>query len=123
MNHPTALADGDELAFAGLHGQLQLLARGDTSSRELVELSLARIEATQPTLNAFRCTRAEAARNEADEADRRLEASARRCWVSRSRSRTTPTSPGRARRSGARVLSSPSSRTARSCGACALPGP
>ncbi len=34
---------------------------GETTSEELVELALARIEDTQPTLNAFRCLRAEAA--------------------------------------------------------------
>lgn len=61
----------DELAFAGLNTLAALVAAGDVSSRELTELSLARIEAAQPTLNAFRCVRAEAALREADEADRR----------------------------------------------------
>ena len=37
-----------------------MLAAGEVSSRELVELSLARIEATQATLNAFRVVCAEA---------------------------------------------------------------
>jgi amidase len=58
-------------AFAGLNGQLELLRSAEVSSRELVELSLARIEATQETLNTFRCVRAEAALAEADAADRR----------------------------------------------------
>jgi amidase len=66
-----APARDDERAFAGLGGQAELLARGDASSRELVELALARIDATQPTLNAFRVVRAAAALDEADEADRR----------------------------------------------------
>src|SRR5918996_3047964 len=62
---------GDKLAFAGLRGQADLLAEGQVSSRELVELSLERIASTQDTLRAFRCVRAEAAREEADIADRR----------------------------------------------------
>jgi amidase len=53
------------------------LARREVSSRELVERSLARIEATQSTLNAFRCARHEAARAEAGQADRRLAAGER----------------------------------------------
>jgi amidase len=61
----------DELRFAGLRGQAALLARGEVSSRELVELALEGIEATRDSLNAFRCTRPEAALAEADRADRR----------------------------------------------------
>src|SRR5439155_20532805 len=37
----------------GLAGQARALAAGDVSSRALVERALARIGATQPTLNAF----------------------------------------------------------------------
>ncbi len=48
------------------------LADGRVSSTELVEQALTRIEATQPTLNAFRIVCDEAARAEAAEADRRL---------------------------------------------------
>jgi amidase len=48
------------------------LADGRTSSVELVQRALSRIEATQPTLNAFRIVRGEAARAEAAEADRRI---------------------------------------------------
>lgn len=44
------------------------------SSRELVEDSLSRIDASQATLNAFRCVRTEAALAEADQADRRIAA-------------------------------------------------
>ncbi len=77
----SAVADsgtqGQRLAFAGLRGQAELLARGDVSSRELASLALERIEASQPTLNAFRCLRAQAALREAEEADRRLAAGER----------------------------------------------
>jgi amidase len=57
---------------AGLREQVLLLQTGEASSRELVETALARAEAAQPTLNAFRIIRAEEALDEADEADRRL---------------------------------------------------
>jgi amidase len=63
---------GGELAFAGLLGRAALLANREATSRELVEHALERIEATQPTLNAFRCVRPEAALEEAAAADRRL---------------------------------------------------
>jgi amidase len=53
------------------------LADGRVTSTELVEQALAHIDATQPTLNAFRVLRAEAARTEASEADRRLAAGER----------------------------------------------
>jgi amidase len=55
----------------GLAAQLERLDRGEVSSRELVERALRQIDETQPTLNAFRCVRAEAALAEADDADRR----------------------------------------------------
>ncbi len=58
------------LAFAGLDMQATLVASGDVSSRELVDAALARIDASQPDLNAFRCIRHEQARAEADAADR-----------------------------------------------------
>jgi amidase len=65
-------ADGPELAFAGLAQQAALLRTGKVSSRELVGLSLERIEASQPRLNAFRVICAEAALAAADQADARL---------------------------------------------------
>jgi amidase len=65
-----AFAD-DDRAFLGLRAQAALVASGTASSRELVDAALARIEASQPELNAFRCVRADAARAEAEEADRR----------------------------------------------------
>ncbi len=53
------------------------LAAGEVSSGELVERTLAGIEATQPTLNAFRIVCADSARLEAAAADRRLAAGER----------------------------------------------
>jgi len=63
---------------AGLAESARALAAGEVTSRSLVELALARIEATRPTLNAFRVVRAEAALAEADAADRELAAGLRR---------------------------------------------
>src|ERR1700722_3888869 len=53
------------------------LAEGRVSSTQLVQQTLEHIEATQPTLNAFRVVRAEGARAEAAEADRRIAAGER----------------------------------------------
>src|SRR5688572_10420612 len=61
----------------GLADQAEALANGDVSSTELVTASLERIEATQGTLNAFRCTRAKGATAEAEECDRRIAAGER----------------------------------------------
>jgi amidase len=72
-----AASDGAELAFAGLDLQATLLAAGDVSSRELVDAALARIDAAQPELNAFRRVRHDAARAEADAADQRRAAGER----------------------------------------------
>ncbi|MEU7423029.1 amidase [Streptomyces sp. NPDC040750] len=63
---------------AGLAESRRALADGEVTSRALTEQALARIEATQPTLNAFRLLRAEAALAEADAADRELAAGGRR---------------------------------------------
>ncbi|MCF3129635.1 amidase [Streptomyces olivochromogenes] len=63
---------------AGLAESARALAEGEVTSRALVERTLARIEATQGTLNAFRIVRAEAALAEADAADRELASGARR---------------------------------------------
>ncbi|MET8953047.1 amidase [Streptomyces sp. NPDC004393] len=54
------------------------LAAGEVTSRALVERALARIETAQPSLNAFRVVRAEAALAEAEAADRELAAGARK---------------------------------------------
>jgi amidase len=70
----TVHADIGQLAFSGLRRQTDMLASGEISSAELVEGALARIERLQPELGAFRVVRGEAARAEADDADRRLAA-------------------------------------------------
>lgn len=62
----------------GLAETARALADGEVSARELVERTLARIEAAQGTLNAFRVVRAEAALAEAEAADRELADGARR---------------------------------------------
>jgi amidase len=64
------MADAD-LAFAGLARQAELVRAGEVSSRELVELCLARIARLDPVLNAFRVTFPERALAEADQADGR----------------------------------------------------
>jgi amidase len=61
--------DPDDLAFAGVVRQAELLRRGEVSSRELVELYLDRIERLEPELNAFRTVMAERALADADQAD------------------------------------------------------
>lgn len=63
---------------AGLVECARALADGEVTSRTLVEQTLARIAATQGTLNAFRIVRAVAALAEADAADRELAAGGRR---------------------------------------------
>ncbi|MFJ8105988.1 amidase [Streptomyces sp. NPDC096132] len=62
----------------GLAESARALSAGEVTSRRLVEQALARIAATQGTLNAFRLVRAEAALAEADAADRELAAGTRR---------------------------------------------
>ncbi|MFE9443570.1 amidase [Streptomyces sp. NPDC006602] len=61
----------------GLAESARALAAGEVTSRSLVEAALARIEATQTSLNAFRIVRTEAALAEADRADRELAAGVR----------------------------------------------
>src|SRR3954454_5211555 len=61
----------DDLAFAGLAAHLDLLERGETTSVELTELFLSRIERHDPTVNAYRVVFAERARAEAAQADAR----------------------------------------------------
>src|SRR5690242_11933851 len=60
-----------ELAYAGIAEQARLIAAGEVSSRELVDVYLERIERLDPRLNAFRVVFAERARLEADQADAR----------------------------------------------------
>ena len=86
--------DETELAFAGIARQAELIREGTVSSRELIDLLLARIERIDPRLNSFRIVLAERAREEADDADRRVAAGeSARCSAFRSRSRTRSTSP------------------------------
>jgi amidase len=63
--------DAIDLAFAGIAAQAELVAAGEVSSRELLEVYLARIERHDTSLNAFRIVLAERARLEADQADAR----------------------------------------------------
>jgi amidase len=63
------MADQD-LAFAGLARQAELVRARDVSPRELVELYLDRIERLEPQLNSFRVVRAERALAEAAEAEK-----------------------------------------------------
>src|ERR1700722_3905400 len=63
--------DATDLASAGIAGQAELIAAGEVSSRELVELYLKRIERFDGQLNAFRVVFAERALLEADPADAR----------------------------------------------------
>jgi amidase len=63
--------DGTDLAYAGIAKQAELIAAGEVSSRELVDVYLERIERLDPQLNAFRVVFEERARMEADQADAR----------------------------------------------------
>jgi amidase len=65
---------GDEIAFAGVARQAELVRRGDISARELLELALSRIERLDPALNAFSAVYAERAQLEAQQADARVRA-------------------------------------------------
>jgi amidase len=66
--------DTTDLAFAGIAKQAELIAAGEVSSRELVDLYLERIARFDPQLNAFRIVFEERARMEADQADARRRA-------------------------------------------------
>ena len=61
--------DAEELAFAGIARQAQLIHAGEVSSRELVELYLERIERLGGELNVFTEVLAERALDAADAAD------------------------------------------------------
>jgi amidase len=63
--------DATDLAYAGIARQAELIAKGEVSSRELVDVCLERIERSNPRLNAFRVVLDERARMEADQADAR----------------------------------------------------
>jgi amidase len=69
----------DEMAtaFAGAAEQARMLAAGEVSSPALVELYLGRIDRLDGELNAFRTVRHDRARDEAADAQRRLDAGER----------------------------------------------
>jgi amidase len=69
--------DSSDVAFAGVAGQVELLRRGDATSRELTQLSLDRIARLNRRLNAFNAVYRERALAEADHADRRRAAGER----------------------------------------------
>ncbi|HET9162604.1 MAG TPA: amidase [Solirubrobacterales bacterium] len=62
----------EEIAFAGAARQAEMVRAGKVSPRELVQLSLDRIERLDPQLNAFRKVFAEKALLEAEQAEARL---------------------------------------------------
>jgi len=62
----------EEIAFAGAAMQAEMVRAGEVSPRELVQLSLDRIERLNPQLNAFRKVFAEKALLEAEQAEARL---------------------------------------------------
>lgn len=66
--------DADELAFAGIARQAELLRRHEVSSRDLTELCLGRIEDLDQRINAFRTVMPERGLADADRADARLSA-------------------------------------------------
>jgi amidase len=68
------MMDAVDLAYAGIAKQAELIAAGEISSRELVDLYLERIARLDPALNAFRVVFEERARLEADQADARRRA-------------------------------------------------
>lgn len=67
----------EQLEFAGLERQAELVATGEVSSATLVEAPLQRAEALEPLLHPFRVILAGEARAAAAEADRRLAAGER----------------------------------------------
>jgi amidase len=77
LQDPSAAGATGSQPPPGLLERVAALADGRVTSTQLVEQALAHIDATQPTLNAFRVVRAQAARAEAAEADRRLAAGER----------------------------------------------
>jgi amidase len=66
--------DAADLAYAGIARQAELIAAGEVSSRELVDVYLDRIARLDPQLNAFRVVLGERVRLEADQADARRRA-------------------------------------------------
>jgi amidase len=65
------VAGGDEIAFAGLARQAEMVRAGEVSPTELVGQSLERIDQIDPRLNAFRKVFADKAMLEAEQAEAR----------------------------------------------------
>ncbi len=63
--------DAADLAFAGISRQAELIAAGELTARDLLEVYLERIQRLDPQLNAFRVVFRERARMEAEQADAR----------------------------------------------------
>lgn len=63
--------DAADLAYAGAARQAELIRAGEVSARELVEMTLERIERVEPEINAYRVVIGERALVEASRADRR----------------------------------------------------
>ena len=61
--------DATELAYAGAGEHARLIRDGAVSAREVVEATLARIDTSNPHLNAYRVVFADRALTEADHAD------------------------------------------------------
>jgi amidase len=72
------LAVSDEIAFAGVARQAELVREGEASPTELVQLSLERIERLDPELNAFRVVLGERALAEAKAAESGLKGRGKR---------------------------------------------
>jgi amidase len=66
--------DATSFAFSGAAAQARLVRSGELSAREVVQATLDRIAALNPSLNAFRVVTAERALIEADQADARRRA-------------------------------------------------
>jgi amidase len=63
----------DDVAYAGVLGQAELLRSGKLTAPELVDVLLRRIRRLDPVINAFRTVRADAARAEAADAQRAID--------------------------------------------------
>ena len=63
----------DDLAYAGAVEQARLIRDRQVSARDVVEATLGRIDALNPSLNAFRVVFAERAIAEADALDARID--------------------------------------------------
>jgi amidase len=74
MSETAASTTTDDLAFAGVARQAELVRSRAVTPRALVDLALDRIGVAQPRFGAFARVRAEAARAEAEDAARRVEA-------------------------------------------------